>query len=111
MHDSLPSNALILSFDFWVFCSIDRQRVYPQGIPNNCAPGQLVCFDHWVQKSQNPFIFLFGHIRSVDSYLCSFFGEGVFGELAEKSLTLLGSIIVASAHYKNYKACKELDCA
>ena len=34
-----------------------------------------------------------------------FFGEGVFGELAEKSLTLLGSIIVASAHYKNYKAC------
>ena len=40
-----------------------------------------------------------------------FFGEGVFGELVEKSLTLLGSIIVASAHYKNYKACKELDCA
>ena len=40
-----------------------------------------------------------------------FFGDGVFGELAEKSLTLLGSIIVASAHYKNYKACKELDCA
>ena len=40
-----------------------------------------------------------------------FFGEGVFGELAEKSLTLLGSIIVASAHYKNYKACNELDCA
>ena len=39
-----------------------------------------------------------------------FFGEGVFGELAEKSLTLLVSIIVASAHYKNYKACKELDC-
>jgi hypothetical protein len=39
-----------------------------------------------------------------------FFVEGVFGELVEKSLTLLGSIIVASAHYKNYKACKELDC-
>ena len=40
-----------------------------------------------------------------------FFGEGALGEFAEKSLTLLGSIIVASAHYKNYKACKELDCA
>ena len=40
-----------------------------------------------------------------------FFGDGIFGELAEKSLTLLGSIIVASAHYKNYKACKELDCS
>ena len=40
-----------------------------------------------------------------------FFGEGVLGELAEKSLTLLGSLIVASSHYKNYKACKELDCS
>jgi len=39
-----------------------------------------------------------------------FFGEGVLGELAEKSLTLLGSIIVASAHYKNYQTCKELAC-
>ena len=39
-----------------------------------------------------------------------FFGEGVFGEFVEKSLTLLGSITVAYAHYKNYKACKELAC-
>ena len=39
-----------------------------------------------------------------------FFGEGVFGEFAEKSLTLIGSIIVATSHYKNYKACKELAC-
>ena len=43
-------------------------------------------------------------------FFAVFFGEGVFGELAEKSLTLLGSIIVASSHYKNYKACKELAC-
>jgi len=40
-----------------------------------------------------------------------FFGEGLLGEFAEKSLTLLGSIIVASSHYKNYKACKALDCS
>ncbi len=40
-----------------------------------------------------------------------FFGEGVFGEFAEKSLTLIGSITVALSHYKNYQACKELDCS
>ena len=40
-----------------------------------------------------------------------FFGEGVFGGFTEKTLTLLGSLIVASSHYKNYKAYKELDCA
>ena len=43
-------------------------------------------------------------------FFAVFFGEGVFGELTEKSLTLLGSIIVATSHYKNYKACKELAC-
>ena len=43
-------------------------------------------------------------------FFAVFFGEGVFGEFAEKSLTLIGSIIVAYSHYKNYKACKELAC-
>ena len=43
-------------------------------------------------------------------FFAVFFGEGFFGEFTEKSLTLIGSIIVASSHYKNYKACKELDC-
>ena len=43
--------------------------------------------------------------------LAVFLGEAFLGELGEKSLTLTGSIIVVYAHYKNYKACKELDCA
>ena len=43
-------------------------------------------------------------------FFAVFFGEGVFGEFAEKSLTLIGSITVATSHYKNYKACKELAC-
>ena len=44
-------------------------------------------------------------------FFAVFFGEGVFGEFTEKTLTLLGSLIVASSHYRNYKACKELDCS
>ena len=43
-------------------------------------------------------------------FFAVFFGEDVFGEFTEKSLTLIGSIIVATSHYKNYKACKELAC-
>ena len=39
-------------------------------------------------------------------FFAVFFGEGVFGEFTEKTLTLLGSLIVASSHYKNYNACK-----
>jgi len=38
------------------------------------------------------------------------FGINLFGEIGEKGLTLFGSVIVASAHYRNLKVCKELDC-
>ena len=38
------------------------------------------------------------------------FGNSLFGEIGEKGLTLFGSVIVASAHYRNLKVCKELDC-
>jgi len=39
-----------------------------------------------------------------------FFGEGALGEFAEKPLTLIGSIVVAYSHYKNYQACRESAC-
>ena len=38
-------------------------------------------------------------------------GESVLGEAGEQILSLLGSISLAYAHYKNYETCKELDCA
>ena len=38
------------------------------------------------------------------------FGESIFGDFAERRLTLIGSILVAFSHYKNYRACKESDC-
>ena len=37
-------------------------------------------------------------------------GENFLGELGEKSLTLIGSVLVVFAHFKNHQACKELDC-
>ena len=38
-------------------------------------------------------------------------GEDNIGEFGEKMLTLLGSMLVAYSHFKNYKICKNLDCA
>ena len=35
---------------------------------------------------------------------------GITGEIGEKSLTLLGSLFVIYAHYKNHQVCKELNC-
>ena len=38
------------------------------------------------------------------------FGGNLFGEVGEKGLTLMGSVMVAAAHFRNLKVCKELDC-
>ena len=37
-------------------------------------------------------------------------GEEALGESGERGLTLLGSILVAYSHFRNYQACKVLDC-
>ena len=37
-------------------------------------------------------------------------GESILGEFGEKGLTLVGSIILAYAHYRNYRTCQNLDC-
>lgn len=37
-------------------------------------------------------------------------GENVLGEFGEKGFTLLGSVFVAFAHFRNHQICKQLDC-
>ena len=37
-------------------------------------------------------------------------GESILGEFGEKGFTLLGSIFVAFAHFRNHQICKQLDC-
>ena len=36
--------------------------------------------------------------------------ETIIGETGERTLTLLGSSILAFSHYKNHRICKELEC-
>ena len=37
-------------------------------------------------------------------------GESTLGEFGEKGLTLLGSLMVAFAHYMNHQICRKLEC-
>ena len=37
-------------------------------------------------------------------------GFQLWGELAEKSLTSIGAVLVAFSHFRNYKLCREADC-
>jgi hypothetical protein len=38
-------------------------------------------------------------------------GEDLLGELGEKLVTVCGSAIVAVAHFKNYRFCRDTDCS
>ena len=51
-----------------------------------------------------------GAIGLISLILAVSLGEMLLGEIGEKSMTLIGSILVAYAHLKNHQLCKELDC-
>ena len=53
--------------------------------------------------------FLFG-IFGLSVLVFAVLTTSIFGELGEKSLSVLGSLFVIYAHYKNHQICKELDC-
>jgi hypothetical protein len=50
---------------------------------------------------------IFGLLVLVASY---YLGEQVLGGTFEKTATLIGSLFVIFAHYRNHQACIELDC-
>ena len=63
-------------------------------------------------KYHKTFSFIsYGILGLVALILAVVLGESNLGELGEKGLTLLGSILVAYSHFKNYKMCIELDCS
>ena len=56
-------------------------------------------------------LFLFtGTIGLIVLSLAVVLGESNLGEFGEKGLTLLGSLMIAFSHYRNYQACKRIDC-
>ena len=49
--------------------------------------------------------FILGIAGLIILILALVLGEGILGELGEKLVTLIGSIIVVFAHFKNYQTC------
>ena len=49
--------------------------------------------------------------RIVNDAVAAALGEGNLGEFGERGLTLLGSLIIAFSHFKNYQVCKSIDCS
>ena len=55
--------------------------------------------------------FILGIAGLIILILALVLGEGILGELGEKLVTLIGSIIVVFAHFKNYQTCIQIECS
>ena len=63
------------------------------------------------RNHNNNLIFIVG-VSGLTVLFLALFSEGSFyGFPLETLLTIIGSSIVISAHYKNYQICQRLDCA
>ena len=58
----------------------------------------------------NNLIFIIGISGLTVLFLALFFEGNFYGFSLETLLTIIGSTIVISAHYKNYQTCQRLDC-
>ena len=55
--------------------------------------------------------FLVGIIGLIILIAAVILGESLYGETGEILFTILGSVFVVFAHYKNHQICKEINCS
>ena len=55
--------------------------------------------------------FLVGTIGLIILIVAVILGEPLYGETGEILFTMLGSVFVVFAHYKNHQICKEINCS
>lgn len=57
------------------------------------------------RKHQNWTVLLWAGFGLFALVFAAFFGHDLFGEMGEKILTTLGSMLIIVSHYKNYRLC------
>ena len=63
-------------------------------------------------KNHNTLKFLISGFGGLFMLIFAVMFSGIlYEEFGEKSITLLGSILVIYSHYKNYQTCKSIDCS
>lgn len=107
-HCFFVPSFLILSSGF-ISLSLDNEMVHKL-ILILAVPISLFALISGHSNHKNYTIFLNGAAGLTLLVLAAVLGESFLGEFGEKTLTLVGSLIVATSHYKNYKICKNIDC-
>jgi len=89
--------------------SIDNEFVHSM-ILLIAVPVSLFALFLGLKNHQNKLIFLIGLLGLTVLIAAFFFAKVLFGENEEILFTVLGSMMVIYAHYKNHETCKEIQC-
>ncbi len=89
--------------------SIDNEFVHSM-ILLIAVPVSLFALFLGLKNHQNKLIFLIGLLGLIVLIAAFFFAKVLFGENEEILFTVLGSMMVIYAHYKNHETCKEIQC-
>ena len=94
----------------FIFTSIDNELIHKM-ILLIALPVSLYALSLGY-KNHNILSFLYIGISGLLALTAAvLLGESLLGEPGEKMMTLVGSILVCYAHFKNHQACKNLDCS
>ena len=107
LHCLFMPSFLILSSWFAVF-SVDNEFIH-YSILFAAVPVSAYALMKGYLNHNKLSYFLFG-IFGLTVLVFAVLTTSIFGEIGEKSFTVLGSLFVIYAHYKNHQICKELDC-
>ncbi len=82
-------------FHFWMVISV---------IPSSILALALGC-----KKHSNLSVAILGALGLSALLLALTLGHDLLGEFGERGLTFTGAVLIALAHYKNFKLCREVD--
>ena len=109
VHCLFVPSFMILSYSFLSF-SIDHALIHKL-IVFIAAPISIYALSTGYLNHKTTSFLLTGITGLIILALAAALGEGNLGEFGERGLTLLGSLIIAFSHFKNYQVCKSIDCS
>ena len=108
VHCFFAPSLIVLSYSFLSF-SVDSEIVH-SFILLSAFPISILALGLGYKNHKETSYFIIGIIGLMVLLSAVLFSDTLFDEAGERVLTLIGSMIIAYAHYKNHSICKQIEC-
>ena len=108
IHCFFAPSLIVLSYSF-LSLSVDSELIHYL-ILLFALPISILALGLGYKNHKETSYFIIGITGLMILLSAVLFSDTLFGEAGERALTLIGSMIVAYAHYKNHSICKQMEC-